>query len=161
ASWRALFTSSVSMVRRTWVSGLVSRSHPAKIVPANPVGIWPCTRRDIRTVTSMCGDGSMTRGRIRIRAATPPGAGYVTRRAGALQQDAAAALPDRHRGLRRMHLRAVREVGVGAGLTVRTVTVDDALLRRRCGAVPGRRPGVSAVEDPASHRDHPIAGARP
>ena len=75
ASWRALFTSSVSMVSRTWVSGVVSRSHPAKIVPANPVGIWPCTRRDIRTVTSMWGDGSMTRGRFRMRAATPPGAG--------------------------------------------------------------------------------------
>ena len=83
------------------------------------------------------------------------------RRAGTLQQDAAAALPDGRGGLRRMHLRAVREVGVGAGLSVRTVAVDDALLRRRRRAVSGRRAGVPAVEDPASHGDDPIAGARP
>src|SRR5207237_2181897 len=73
--FRRLLISIDCTVRRTCVSGVSSRRHPAKIVPAKPVGRTPCTFLVIRTVTSTCGTGSKVRLRVRTFAPTPPGAG--------------------------------------------------------------------------------------
>src|SRR4029077_1566409 len=75
AGWNALLMTTDSAVTRTCVSGVGSRSHPATIVPAKPVGNCPWTVRVRRTMTCTLGGDALSCRLTRVRAATPPGAG--------------------------------------------------------------------------------------